>query len=255
MRLPLLALFALGCWDLDYRHTHGHGSTGTSVFVLDWTLREGETGPVATCAAGDVVIVSSTEIVSSTDLDRGDTYVDRFDCAERRGSTQYLPGSSEYALTITLAAAGGTVRSGASVRQYLPSFSTLDLGTVTFVVAPPGPGSLVVQPLFQRGSAAETCGAATAPGPVHRLEWALERGTGALVASSRPIGEGACASLPGEACLDQLDFGAQPAGTYRLVIHGLDTQCRTCWPRQTFLLQHDGSTTPHVVTLVGSPGC
>ncbi len=247
----MLPLLLVGCWDLDYRHGHGHVS-GTSVFVLDWAVRAGtETGPAAPCGPGDVVSLSSY------DLDYGDTYRDRFDCQDGRGTTQYLPGTTDYSLTISLTAADGTLRSSATVRRYLPSFSTLDLGTVTFVIADarPAAGSLVVQPLFQRASGAETCAGTTAPGAVHLLEWTLESAGGALIASSRPIGEGACASLPGEACVDQMDFGAQPVGTYRLVIHGLDTQCRTCWPRQTFLLQHDGSTTPHVVTLTKSPGC
>ena len=250
-QLALLALSLLGCWDFDYRHRHGSGSSGTSAFVLDWSLRTGsETGPLASCGSGDVVTVSSY------DLDYGDTYVDRFGCEERRGSTQYLPGGADYSLTISLSAADGTLLSSATVRRYLPSFSTLDLGTVTFVLAEgPAAGSLVVQPLFQRSSGAESCGGVGAPGPVHLLEWTLESGSGALIASSRPIGEGACETLSGEACTVQMDFGALPVGTYRLVIYGLDTQCRTCWPRQTFLLQHDGSTTPHAVTLVKSPSC
>lgn len=153
-QLALLALALLGCWDLDYRRRHGGGYSGTSVFVLDWSLRTGsEAGPLAACGAGDVVTVSSY------DLDFGDTYTDQFGCDERRGSTQYLPGSTDYSLTISLTAADGTVRSSATVRRYLPSFSTLDLGTVTFVVADgPAAGSLVVQPLFQRGSGAESCG-------------------------------------------------------------------------------------------------
>lgn len=245
--LVLLAL-AAGCYDSYYER-----STPASAFTLSWRLRAGtETGPEVSCQPGDVVVLTSRAV--GTDF----VSEDRFACADGTGTTADLPGGYDYDLVIDLRDASGTVLSSATARRALDPRTVADLGLVVFVVeAAPTGNDLVVGLAWSRTAAGDVGCAGAAPAgaaDVHRIEFELYDGNGARLFTSAPLGAGACETISGEACAAQLSFGALPFGSYRLSIVGYSRTCAPCWPRQSFVLRHDGGG-PQVVTVARDPGC
>lgn len=250
MRHALLLLaVAAGCYDSYYDRY-----TPASAFTLTWQLRSGsEAGPVVSCQPGDVVVLTSRAV--GTDF----ASEDRFPCADGAGTTDDLPGGYDYDLVLDLRDASGAVLSTTTVRRALDPRTVADLGLVVFVVAAAAPQQtdLVVGLAWGRSVAGDVGCAGTAVGgaaDVHRMEFELYDQAGARLVSSAPLGQGACETIPGEACQAQLSFGALPYGSYRLSLVGYSRTCAPCWPRQSFVLRHDGSG-PVTVAVARDPGC